>query len=68
MFDPHERYRSVTHLDVVRVNRTIVPNNHFVKRYYKIKPAWRVDIIVSMILLPGYMTWSVEPAYIRRGG
>ena len=34
IFDPHEIYRSVTPLDVVRVNRTIFHNNRSVRRYY----------------------------------
>ena len=33
MFYPHEGYRSVTHLDATRVNRTI-SHNHSVNWYY----------------------------------
>ena len=45
IFDPYGRYRSVTPVDVVRVNRTIFRtiNSLIISRTDTIKPAWRVN-------------------------
>ena len=47
IFDPHAIDRSVSPLDVVRINRTIFHNSLIILCTDTIKPAWRVDVIVS---------------------